>query len=70
MVKEIDGRLMMLAPREKGLVFTAGIERLHPLGVNETIALDGMQISGIIGTHGPLTMKLGPFTKTLREGPE
>ena len=69
MVKQVNGRSLILAPRKKGLVFTADIERLYPLGVNETIALDGMQVSGIIGTHGPLTLKVGPYTKTLRAGP-
>ena len=60
----------MLGPRKKGLAFTTQIENLYTVAVDETIEIDGMLISGIKGTHGPWTIKIGPFTKILHEGPE
>ena len=36
----------------------------------ETIQLDGMSITGIKATHGALTLKFGPFSKTIKPGPE
>lgn len=70
MVRNVNGKKLMLGPRKKGLAFTTQIENLHTVVVDETIEIDGMHISGIKGTHGPLTLKIGPFSKTLQEGPE
>ena len=70
MVREINGQRLMLGPRDRGLVFTTPIKNLSTLAVDETIEVDGMQITGIKGTHGPLTMKFGPFSKTFHEGPD
>lgn len=70
MIKEINNQKLMLAPRRKGLVFNTPVEGLYTVTVGQTIELDGMLVSGIKGTHGPLTLKFGPFSKTLREGPE
>ena len=69
MLKEVDGKMLMLGPRDKGLAFTKQVKNLHTLSVDETIDLDGMTISGIKTTHGPLTIKVGPFSKTERTGP-
>ena len=60
----------MLGPRDKGLAFTTEVENFHTLIVDETIQLDGMSITGIKTTHGALTLKFGPFSKTLYPGPE
>ena len=70
MVRTIDGEKRMLAPRKGGLVFNTAVKELIPIRINQTIAVDEMQITGIKGTHGPLTFKLGPFSKTLHEGPD
>ena len=70
MVRNIDGNTMMLGPRDKGLAFTLKIENLHTISVGETIQLDGMKITGIKATHGELVLKVGPFTKTVKPGPE
>ena len=70
MAKSINGETLMLGPRDKGLAFTTPIKKLHTISVDETIQLDGMSITGIKTTHGPLTFKLGPFSKTLKPGPE
>lgn len=70
MVKNIQGKNLMLGPRDKGLAFTIPVKKLHTLSVDETIELDGMSITGIKTTHGSVTLKLGPFSKTLTPGPE
>jgi len=70
MAKSINGKTLMLGPRDKGLAFTTPIKKLHTVSIDETIQLDGMSITGIKTTHGPLTFKLGPFSKTLKPGPE
>lgn len=70
MVRDINGEKLMLGPRDKGLAFTTHIEKLHTISVDETIELDGMSITGLKATHGPLTLKIGPFSKTVEPGPE
>jgi L-ascorbate metabolism protein UlaG (beta-lactamase superfamily) len=70
MVKSIGGKALMLGPRDKGLAFTTEFKNLHTLVVDETIEVDGMSITGIKTTHGELTFKIGPFSKTFRPGPD
>jgi len=70
MVKSVNGKPLMLGPRSKGVAFTASIKNLHTLSVDETITVDGLTISGLQATHGNLTFKLGPISKTLVPGPE
>jgi len=68
MEKEVNGEKLLLGPRDKGLAFTTKMKNLHLLSVNETITLDDMNITGIKSTHGPLHVKLGPFSKTVQPG--
>jgi len=70
MVRNIAGKSLMLGPRDKGVAFTTPFKKLHTILVDETIQLDGMSITGIKTTHGNLKIKLGPFSKTLKPGPE
>lgn len=70
MIHVVDGQQFMLGPRNKGLTFTTPVKRSHMLTVDETIELDKMTVTGLKATHGPLSFKLGPFTKTLTPGPE
>jgi len=70
MAKDINGKKLFLGPRDKGIAFTTPIKRLHTVAVDETIQLDGISITGIKVTHGALTFKVGPFSKTLRPGPQ
>ena len=68
MVRNIGGKTLMLGPRDKGLAFTMPIKKLHTISVDEAIQLDGMSITGIKATHGPVTLKIGPLSKTLKPG--
>ena len=70
MVRNIKGRTLMLGPRDKGLAFTTSFKKVHTISVDETITLDGMSITGIKATHGPFTLRFGPFSKTVTPGPE
>jgi L-ascorbate metabolism protein UlaG (beta-lactamase superfamily) len=70
MVRNINGRPLMLGPRDKGLAFTTSIKKLQTISVDETIKVDGISITGIKATHGLLTLKFGPFSKTVTPGPE
>ena len=70
MVRNIGGKTLMLGPRDKGLAFTMPIKKLHTISVDETIQLDEMSITGIKATHGPVTLKIGPLSKTLKPGPD
>ena len=65
----MNGKVLMLGPRDKGLAFTTEVNNLHTLSVDETIEINGMSITGIKTTHGELTLKLGPFSKMLKPGP-
>ncbi len=68
MVKQKNDKTFMLGPRSKGLAFDSPVTNFHTLSVDEIIELDGMKIRGIKTSHGPLTVKFGPFKKT--EEPE
>ena len=70
MVRNVNGKALMLGPRDKGLAFTTEFNNLHTLSVDETIELDGLSITGIKTTHGELVLKLGPFSKTVKPGPK
>lgn len=70
MVREVNGKALMLGPRAKGLAFTTEFNNLNLLGVGETIELDGMTISGLKATHGELVLKVGSFSKTVEPGPD
>lgn len=64
MIEQKDDNALMLGPRSKGLAFDTPVSNFHTLTVDETIEVDEMKIRGIKTSHGPLTIKLGPFKKT------
>ncbi|MCG8571650.1 MAG: MBL fold metallo-hydrolase [Spirochaetes bacterium] len=70
MIKNINGKSMMLAPRQKGLSFTTPIDNFFTLEVQQSIEVDGVKITGLKATHGPLAIKLGPINKVVTPGPE
>ncbi|MGB5237181.1 MAG: MBL fold metallo-hydrolase [Flavobacteriaceae bacterium] len=70
MFREVGGQQLMLGPRSKGLAFTTAVENSHTLAVDKTLELDGMSVTGLKATHGPLSFKIGPFTKTISPGPK
>jgi L-ascorbate metabolism protein UlaG (beta-lactamase superfamily) len=69
MVKNVNGKPLLLGPRSKGLAFNTTVDNLTTLSVGEVVHLDDMTITGIKSTHGPMIIKLGPFSKTFTPGP-
>lgn len=69
MVKSVNGKPLLLGPRSKGLAFNTTVDHLTTLSVGEVTHLDDMTITGIKSTHGPMIIKLGPFSKTLTPSP-
>ncbi len=70
MVQEREGKLRVLGPRSKGLAFDTPLQNLHTLEVGQSIHVDGMTVTGVAATHGPLLIKVGPFSKMETPGPE
>lgn len=68
MLQEVNGQVLALGPRAKGMAFTTKFETTYPLSINETIEVDGMTITGVKATHGELLLKLGPFKKVIKTG--
>jgi len=69
MVQETKEKSLLLGPRDRGLTFTTEIKNLHTIAPYETIDVGKIEVTGIKTAHGPLTMKLGPFSKTVQPGP-
>jgi len=69
MVSNVNGKALLLGPRDKGLAFTTQFNNLHTLSVGETIEVDGLTVTGIKTTHGELVLKVGPFSRTVKPGP-
>lgn len=70
MVEEKNGETNVLAPRNGGLVFNTTLDKLKTIGVNESIEIDGATLTGLKATHGPMKVKIGPFSKTVTPGPD
>ncbi len=69
MVKLVGDKRFLLGPRDRGLAFTTLISNIETLGVNETIEVNGVEVTGLKGLHGPLPIKIGPFKKIMTPGP-
>ena len=70
MVREVGDKTLALGPRDRGLAFTTSFEKVYTMSVGETLNIDEMSITGIKTTHGELILKLGPFSKTVKPGPD
>ena len=65
MIRDVAGEKLALGPRDKGVVFTTHFDHVTTLAVDEEKNIDGLLVRGTKATHGPLTIKLGPFSKTV-----
>jgi len=68
MISDVPGEKLALGPRAKGVAFTTHFDRVTTLVVDEEKNINGLLVKGIKATHGPLTLKLGPFSKTVTPG--
>ncbi|MHA2365551.1 MAG: MBL fold metallo-hydrolase [Candidatus Hodarchaeales archaeon] len=72
MIRENNGKSYMLATRKGGLTFNFPIDdlKINTISANETLELDGITVTGIKTTHGPLRLKIWNFEKTVHPGPD
>lgn len=69
MLREKKGKVLALGPRARGVAFTTQFKKTRTISVDETIDVDGIPITGIKATHGPLVLRIGPLSKTVYPGP-
>ena len=70
MLREVNGKILALGPRAKGVAFTTEFKKIRTLSIDETIEIDGMAVTGVKATHGELVLKIGPFTTIVKPGPD
>jgi L-ascorbate metabolism protein UlaG (beta-lactamase superfamily) len=70
MLRKVNGKVLALGPRSKGVAFTTEFKKVRPLSIDETIEMDGMVITGIKATHGEFILTIGPFTAVVKPGPD
>ena len=68
MLREVNGKILALGPRAKGVAFTTEFKNTRSLSSNETIEIDGMTVTGVKATHGELALQIGPFTTIVKPG--
>jgi len=69
MLREVNGNILALGPRVRGVKFITKFKQVRTLTIDETIEIDGMTVTGVKATHGELVLKIGPFTKVVKTGP-
>lgn len=70
MIRVIDSKEFLLGPRDKGLSFSAQIDNVVPIDAGSEIDVEGVRIRGLEAVHGPLVLKIGPFSTEVEPGPE
>jgi L-ascorbate metabolism protein UlaG (beta-lactamase superfamily) len=70
MLRSVAGRDLLLGPRSRGLKFNTHLDNVVTLSPGEEIVVDGLKVRGFETVHGPLLVKLGPFKKVVKPGPE
>jgi L-ascorbate metabolism protein UlaG (beta-lactamase superfamily) len=69
MVRNTPSGPRALGPRSRGITFDCKIPNAVLLNLGETRDVDGITVSAVKATHGPLKLKIGPFEKTEYPGP-
>ncbi|MBI9010880.1 MAG: MBL fold metallo-hydrolase [Clostridiales bacterium] len=60
----------MIGPRKKDVGLVKKLENTVGISVGESKEVGTLKIQGIKTVHGPLNIKIGPFKKTVRPGPD
>ena len=68
MMRLVDSKSLLLAPRERGLEFNLELLRVNVVIPGNRINVEGIEIGGIKTVHGPLKIKIGPLRKTISPG--
>lgn len=69
MKKIIKGKTLFLGPRSKGLAFTTEFKKYFTVEIGKPLEIDGMSITGIKTTHGPLKIQFGPISLDFKPSP-
>lgn len=69
MQRSVGDEALLLGPRDKGLSFTTKLDKVITLDVGAEIKIDDLTVRGLKTTHGPLRLKIGPFTTEFKPGP-
>ena len=64
-----DGQILVIAPRGRELTSWVPFENLHPLGVGDSVTLDGVRFEGVRSQHGPIAVPLLGFRIRRQPGP-
>jgi len=70
MVKQVELETHILGPRRRGLQFVSYPGKVFPLGVGETLNLNGLQIQGLQTIHGLIEFRIFGRKQQMRPGPE
>jgi L-ascorbate metabolism protein UlaG (beta-lactamase superfamily) len=70
MVKQTEGKTLILGPRSRGIQFIPYSGKVIPLDINEYTHIDGIQAGGIGTVHGPIELKILGLKKRETPGPK
>lgn len=70
MVKQKEGKTLILGPRSRGLQFIPYTGNVIPLDINERVSVDGIQVEGIKTVHGPIEFNIFGRKKRKIPGPD
>ena len=69
LTKVQNGDTLVVDPRGRGLTSWVPFDNLHPLGVGESIELDGVKFEAVKSVHGPIAVPILGFTLRQTPGP-
>ncbi len=64
-----DGQILVIAPRGRELTSWVPFENLNPLGVGDSVTLDGVSFEAVKSQHGPIAVPILGFTIRRQPGP-
>ncbi len=64
-----DGQILVIDPRGRELTSWVPIENLNPLGVGDSVTLDGVSFEAVKSRHGPIAVPILGFTIRRQPGP-
>ena len=69
LTRTIDGQTLVIDPRGRALTSWVPMDDLHPLGVGESVTLDGVTVEAVRTVHGSIAIPILGFTFRGQPGP-
>jgi len=69
LTRTIDGQILVIDPRGRALTSWVPMDDLHPLGVGESVTLDGVTVEAVRTVHGSIAIPILGFTFRGQPGP-